>query len=210
VAGVIRLVAETQQFSLVQRIAVRPGSFDQAEADASDQFVFLTTMTWNVAVLATGIVFVVWFHRLRRNAGIWAPQLQRLGKGAAIWGWLPVVNFWIPFQVAQDALAATRPPSSTDRSGRGVLRFWWVMWILMVVLGFINRFQSQQLDTIDELDEYLSGLRSYTGQSMLLTVVSLVAAVAAILAVRLLTSAQEGRLRAVAPGSTWFDPSGGR
>jgi len=121
-----------------------------------------------------------------------------------------VVNFWIPVQVAQDALAATRPPGSADRSGRGVLRFPWVIWILKVVLGFTNRLLDRQLDTIDELVDYMSRLRSYIAQSMLLTVVSLVAAVAAIVAVRLLTSAQKGRLRAVASGSAGFDPAGGR
>lgn len=191
VAGAVRLWAETEQYTLVQRLSNRPRLFDQAEADASDQFVFTATTVWNVVLVATGVLFVIWFFRLRRNAGLWAPAAQRLGQGAAVWGWLPVVNFWIPFQVAQDALTATKPPGSPDRTGKGALRFWWIMWVLMVVVGFVNRAWGQQLDTLDQL-------RRYTSNSMFLTVVSLVAAVAAIGAVRVLTAAQERRLAVAA------------
>lgn len=185
VAGAVRLWAETEQWAMIERWS-NPRSIDLAEADASDQFVFAATMVWNLVLVATAVLFVVWFFRLRRNAGLWAPAAQRLGQGAAIWGWLPVVNFWIPFQVAQDALTATKPPGSPDKTGKGALRFWWIMWVAMVVVGFVNRAWGQELDTLAEV-------RRYTSNSILLTLVSLVAAIAAIGAVRVLTAAQERR-----------------
>jgi hypothetical protein len=167
VAGAVRLWAETEQWAMIERWS-NPRSIDLAEADASDQFVFAATMVWNVVLVATAVLFVVWFFRLRRNA------------------WLPVVNFRIPFQVAQDALTATKPPGSPDKTGKGALRFWWIMWVAMVVVGFVNRAWGQELDTLAEV-------RRYTSNSILLTLVSLVAAIAAIGAVRVLTAAQERR-----------------
>ncbi|MFG2227460.1 DUF4328 domain-containing protein [Streptomyces sp. NPDC048644] len=47
--------------------------------------------------VATAVVFIVWFHRARVNAGVFAPNCHAMKHGWAIWGWVvPVVNLWSP------------------------------------------------------------------------------------------------------------------
>lgn len=204
-AGLVALVADGQQFALARRIADRPRSFRQAEADATDQFVRFSSLAWGVAMLATGIVFVVWFFRLRRNAGLWAPDGQRWGPGATIWGWLPIVNFWVPYRVAKDALRSTRPAGSTDQAGRGILRFWWTMWVLMVIGQGVDRILTQDLDEAADLNTYLDSLVRYSANMVLYDIVAAIGAVAAILAVRLLVAAHEDRL-AAGSSAAGFEP----
>ena len=56
-----------------------------------------------IAVLCTIPVFLVWFSRVRHNAGLWGPQ--RRSRGWAIGAWFtPVVNLWFPYQIAADAV----------------------------------------------------------------------------------------------------------
>lgn len=75
-----------------------------------------------LALLATATVFIVWFHRVRTNAGVFAPDLQSRGAGWAIGGWfIPIGNLWIPRGVAGDVLRASRHDTchgSSARQGR--------------------------------------------------------------------------------------------
>ena len=76
-------------------------------------------------------VFIVWFQRARINAGVFAPDLQRRGRGWAIGGWfIPIGNLYIPRAIAADIWAASRrtrtergsrsrTPSSTSGGPRG-------------------------------------------------------------------------------------------
>ncbi|MDT3398426.1 DUF4328 domain-containing protein [Streptomyces sp. B1866] len=85
--------------------------------------------------------FLVWFYRVRMNAEVLAPGRQRQGPGMAIGGWfIPFANCWVPKQVADDIVAASRaeaagPPRRGTSGGRGwlpgpgVVRGWWVTWV---------------------------------------------------------------------------------
>ncbi len=75
-----------------------------------------------LAVLAAGIIFLIWFYRsltLAREAGLPA----RRSPGLAVAGFIiPIVNLWWPYQSTIDALPAGHPAQPL------VLRWWW-MWI---------------------------------------------------------------------------------
>jgi hypothetical protein len=78
----------------------------------------------NLGFFAAMVLFVAWFYRARVSAeGHGWPQ--RRSPGWAIVGWfVPVVNFWFPFQIMADIWRAGLPEPA--RANRAVLpRIWW-------------------------------------------------------------------------------------
>lgn len=188
VAGVVELVAAWGLVSLIDRIARGRSRVTEADADRADQFQQVTGDLYLVCFLVTAVVFVVWFHRLRVNAGWWAPDRQRRGPGWAIGGWfVPIVNLWFPFSIAKDILAGSRPPGSPDRSGAVLLNLWWTAWIGGFVLGMVYRGMAGDATTIDDYATIAS-------LGLAISVVDLILIVLAVLVIRMLTGLQERRL----------------
>ncbi|MEU4497552.1 DUF4328 domain-containing protein [Streptomyces sp. NPDC023998] len=99
-----------------------------------------------VAQFATAVVFIIWFHRVRANADVFAPDLQRRGRGWAIGGWfVPIGNFYLPRAIAADIWAASRQ----DPYGRGkqephtIVNVWWIAWL---VANLVNGIAGSQYD----------------------------------------------------------------
>ncbi|MEV6106372.1 DUF4328 domain-containing protein [Streptomyces sp. NPDC051940] len=91
----------------------------------------LTSLLLLLAALAlvllhvvAGVVFLFWFARVRRNAGILHPAApHRHSPGAAIGGWfVPVLNLWLPKRVTDDIWRAGRPTVS-----RRLVDAWWAV-----------------------------------------------------------------------------------
>jgi hypothetical protein len=88
-------------------------------------------------LLFVGIVpvFLVWFYRVRKNAGMWGPQSRSQGWAIGAW-FTPVVSAWFPVQIMRDVWRS----SSSDRAQQtAVARWtagWWAFWLLAGVTGF--------------------------------------------------------------------------
>ncbi|HEY1570558.1 MAG TPA: DUF4328 domain-containing protein [Pseudonocardiaceae bacterium] len=86
-----------------------------------------------LALVAAGIVFLLWLWRARLNAELTAgPESQRRGRGWTIGGWIcPVVNLWFPYQIVRDVYAASaRRPVRAPLVG-----VWWAVLVANVVIA---------------------------------------------------------------------------
>lgn len=156
------------------------------DAEAADDFYAATGVLQGLMGLATGIVFLVWFHRVRVNAELFDPARHRKKRGWAIGGWfVPVVNFWFPKQITNDIWWASAPRE--DRRGLAVVSWWWGLWVAMSVTS-IAAFQADagELDRQELLDDIQREVHM-TGLSDMLGVA---AAILALLFVRRLTQRQ--------------------
>ncbi|OKJ64286.1 hypothetical protein AMK29_19885 [Streptomyces sp. CB02261] len=81
------------------------------------------------AFLACAVVFVTWFHRMRRAAGALAPDGFRRGTGWAIGAWfVPVAFLWMPYRIAVEMWAAClRGPGRGAGAGAAFwpVNLWW-------------------------------------------------------------------------------------
>ncbi|MFD9503534.1 DUF4328 domain-containing protein [Streptomyces sp. NPDC060035] len=143
-----------------------------------------------LTLLATAVVFIIWFRRVRLNAEVFDASQQTMKPGWAIGAWfVPFGNFWLPRRVAGGVWAAGAR-TNTDGSWRTVshtpLNLWWTAWVLDLVFG---RYASRSYEQAELPQEIVDA----TGLVIASDVLDIVAAVLAILFVRKLTAMQGER-----------------
>ncbi|MDJ0464088.1 DUF4328 domain-containing protein [Streptomyces sp. H27-C3] len=197
VVALLGTVIVTDVFSILVSLRVRSlmddvisGNFvSDAALDGVDSLRRVSMPLFYVTAVACAVVFVVWFFRVRRNAGIFAPDLQRRGAGWAIGAWfIPIGNLWLPRGIAADILAASRQdPYGLGRSkgeSGTVLDAWWTMWVVSLLF---NRWFSVGHGRA----ETAAGLRAAADMVIIGDLINITAAVFAILFVRMLTRMQQ-------------------
>ncbi|MGW7476455.1 DUF4328 domain-containing protein [Streptomyces cyaneofuscatus] len=140
--------------------------------------------------LVTGILFILWFHRTRRNAEVFDPSVQKMGPGWAVGGWfVPVANLWFPYRVADGiwtGSAPIGPEGGRTAVPRALLNFWWALWIATLLSDQIT---ARAQDTSMEPGQQAHALALVAAADAL----EIAAAVLAILFVRALTRMQVER-----------------
>ncbi|MET9296748.1 DUF4328 domain-containing protein [Streptomyces sp. NPDC003077] len=165
-----------------------PLSASMAELNRADAMYMRVGIFQILGTLATAVVFIIWLHRVRTNAEIFAADMCSLGRGWAIGAWfVPIANLWLPYRVAReswDASTQMGPDGMWRNAPKGVLNAWWTLWVVGGILSRIGGFVYQGVETPEEL-------KKAAGLLMFCDVLGLAAAVLAILFVRKLTSMQE-------------------
>ncbi|MEV8230940.1 DUF4328 domain-containing protein [Streptomyces sp. NPDC079167] len=143
-----------------------------------------------LALLATAVVFIIWFHRVRVNAEVFDAGLQPMRPGWAIGAWfIPFGNFWLPRRVAGGVWAAsaqTNPDGSWRKVSHAPLDLWWTLWVVATLF-------SQVASRIYAGSELPSEVRDAVTMVMAADALDVAAAVLAILFVRKLTRMQGER-----------------
>ncbi|MFD3564162.1 DUF4328 domain-containing protein [Streptomyces sp. NPDC058686] len=169
---------------------------NEADADLIDSLYSAAGVAQLCALVATAVVFIVWFRRVRINAEVFRPDGHSRSRGWASWGWfVPVVNLWAPRQVAADTWDASVPEAGLipQKHAHMVISRWWSLWLVSNVIG---RLAGSQYDKAESIGE----IKTATEMLMLSDALDIAAAVAAILFVRSLTRMQnEKALRGPAP-----------
>lgn len=187
VLAAVMIVLRLSELSLLQRLGrgelVSPG-----EAASSDQRVGTITIVGLVALLVTGIVWLIWQHRSQAN--LHAARLRELKftPGWAVGWWLiPFANFVKPFQTMRELWKA----SGGDERWWQVktwplIGWWWAWWIGGLILDRVAA------NSVIEDQPTLDGL--ITGSRLLLAseVVTIITGVFAIGIVRSVIERQEG------------------
>ncbi|AEW92862.1 hypothetical protein SCATT_04910 [Streptantibioticus cattleyicolor NRRL 8057 = DSM 46488] len=140
------------------------------------------------AVLITGVVFIVWFHRVRVNAEYFSQAVCTMGRGWAIGAWfVPVGNLWLPYRVAKevwDASAQSTPDGSWRHVSKAPVTAWWTLTIASSIVARVGSSLTRSATTVD-------GLRHSVALTGLGDLLNTVAAVLAIVFVRKLTRMQQ-------------------
>jgi hypothetical protein len=113
--------------------------------------------------LAAGVVFIVWLWRARSNAELIAPHEHKYRKSWAVWGWLPIVNLWIPRRYTLDVWRVSRPPREFGRTPAEVN--WW--WGLFLTSQVIERIAGRMLVNGETLEAFTDGATLATAAALL-------------------------------------------
>ncbi|MET9944149.1 DUF4328 domain-containing protein [Streptomyces sp. NPDC006341] len=174
-------------WSLMKDLAEDPDAVSEDALDTADILTGLTGGLQVLALLATAVVFIVWFYRVRVNGEVFRPDAFTQTRGWAIGGWfIPFANLVLPFRTARQIWTASTqfgPDGSDRRVSTAPLTAWWVAWAASAVVERIAAALYERADTAESLRE----ASAVGAVSSLLTAA---AAVLAILFVRKLTSMQ--------------------
>ncbi|WP_200301916.1 DUF4328 domain-containing protein [Streptomyces adelaidensis] len=163
------------------------GTGIEADADRADRLSVLTGGAQIVTYVATVVVFLIWFHRVRINAEVFEPFGHRKKRGWAIGGWLvPIVNLWFPRRIALDSWDASSPWEK-PRS-HALVNAWWTLWI-------IGSVASQGASSAYRRAETAQELQSATRQILFADAFEIPTGVLAILFVLTLTRMQDTKAR---------------
>ncbi|MEU1509883.1 DUF4328 domain-containing protein [Kitasatospora sp. NPDC005748] len=98
----------------------------------------------SIAVLmATAALFIVWLHRVRENAELFAPGTHQHGKGWVIGAWItPIACLWFPWRIVVDCWQASAPVTGPYGERRilsqRLVSSWWTAWIGALILNRIT------------------------------------------------------------------------
>ncbi|QDY78647.1 DUF4328 domain-containing protein [Streptomyces qinzhouensis] len=171
-----------------------PYSVTQADADHADDVMAVATLLKGLALLVTGILFIIWFAKARGNAAVFAPDDTSWGRGWAIGGWfIPLAGLVIPRLVAGAIWQASRRslPEGGAAQRPTILTFWWIFHVLGLLTWQVGFQHYREALTPDEL-------ASAAGWLLTADIISIAAAVLAIVVVRKITSMQSEKSAAVA------------
>ncbi|MEU8778136.1 DUF4328 domain-containing protein [Streptomyces sp. NPDC048606] len=161
--------------------------FDDLEISLSAGLTMLAGALQVLTMVPTIVVFIIWFHRVRGNGGVFRPDAFTLGRGWAIGAWfVPVANLVMPYLIARQTWRAStqRGPDGSERSASmALLTSWWVVWVVAASLGRIFSKVYMAADTVEEL-------LAAGSLGIVADLVTMVAAVLALLFVRRLTEMQ--------------------
>ncbi|MFF7214707.1 DUF4328 domain-containing protein [Streptomyces sp. NPDC008238] len=188
-ADVVDIAAEAGRYALMgTAVADELATVDQSALSRSDIWVGVAAALQFLTFAATGVLFVIWFHRVRSNGEVFAPNGFEKARGWAIGGWfIPVAFFWIPFGIARDTWVAS---SQTTQDGRlrpadsGPVSYWWAAWVAGQLLDLLAALVT------NENSGYSDDLRDAAGMTIAVDGVDILAAILAILFVRKLTAMQ--------------------
>lgn len=166
------------------------GDFSEAvqrRAERADSLSAAAGVAQTVTLLSTGVVFIVWFHRVRVNAEVFNPFGHRKKRGWAVGGWfVPIVNLWFPRRIALDIWDSSEPWGASKP--RGLVNGWWTAWVISLLAGRISSTAYRKAETAPEI-------RRAVGQVLFADAVDIVAAVLAIFFVLALTRMQDAKAR---------------
>jgi hypothetical protein len=116
----------------VRRFASTDGGFDNPDQEfhlsTHDRLLLLGGEAVSALALVVQILFVVWLFRSATLATRLGLPARHATEWAVLGVFLPIINYWFPYQVARDLF----PP---EHPGRRRVRAWWALWISLNVLG---------------------------------------------------------------------------
>ncbi|MGW6056401.1 DUF4328 domain-containing protein [Streptomyces sp. NPDC055189] len=170
------------------------------EAERADTLYAVSSWLQTAALVATCVVFLCWFYRVRVNAEVFEPHIHSKTRGWTVGSWfVPIVNLWFPRRIALDIwdasgdrqVALDRTLTLGDASGRArhpLVNGWWTLWVAGILVGRWASMQYWEAEEAEEIDGAISAL-------MLADVIDIAAAVLAILVVLRLTRMQDAKAR---------------
>ncbi|MFD6885613.1 DUF4328 domain-containing protein [Streptomyces sp. NPDC059957] len=186
----------------MKQVLTDPPGTDHSGMAAADFLNSLVEFAQSLTTAATVVVFLMWFHRVRCNAGVFRPDGFSQSAGWAIGGWfVPIANLFFPYRTARETWDASvqNAPDGSFRSISGAPVVAW--WLVGVSGWFLHGLASYQYGKAEGAAE----VRDASSLGAFGDLIAVVAAVLAVLFVRKLT-AMQGVKAAQGPNAAAWPP----
>ena len=104
-----------------------------ASSDSRERIIGATQL---ILFVICGTTILVWIYRACHNVRVKAPQLDVTPAASVGWYFVPIANYWMPYAAMRDIWEATAEQAGKPGdSDRGLLRTWWILFIVRSLLG---------------------------------------------------------------------------
>lgn len=151
---IVSFVSGYFQYDLLNKFSLGVNVPEEVSA-MNDAREVLVTVVYFVLRLLTGILFIMWFRRAYYNLHQLSSNLA-FSEGWAAGSWfVPVLNFFRPFQIMQELYVKTKEMLEKQKMNFNynskILWVWWALWIVSNILGqLVFRF-STHLETLEDV-----------------------------------------------------------
>jgi Domain of unknown function (DUF4328) len=153
----LAILAGFFQLSLLQRIAGGE-AVSEGETGMSDTIYGGIGLLQMLALVATGILWLMWLHRaygnlflVGRRTADWTP------RGAVGYWFAPIINLIWPYRIVKELWLRSADgnvePSVKELPAPGIVSLWWAIWILNMVVGRILFRRSMAAEEVESLIE---------------------------------------------------------
>jgi len=158
--AVIDLGTSALHYRLLER-AEQGEVIPNAEEDTLDVLESVLVVARLPLTLATAVAFCLWFYRAYKNlAFLRAPNLSFTPGWAAGAFFVPILQLFRPYQIAQETWQASDPDILTPswrRAGRSwIIRCWWTFWIIESILANISMRLTWEATTAPQIQTALA------------------------------------------------------
>lgn len=174
----ISVISGYMQYNLLKAIAMGENIAPQV-ADANDLRESVIAIIYLIAFIISGITFIMWFRRAYFNLHQRVDHLSHSENWAASAWFVPIVNFYRPYQIMKEMYLETkiflennRINFNEDINTRNLI-FWWTLWI-------VNNFVSQLIFRVYRDSDTLESLMSLTIANAVNSVIGIVLALSTI------------------------------
>ena len=159
-ASLLALASRVAEYLMLQKMATGV-KVPHAQIAASDWRQEVIGGTQLVLILMAFIALVLWAHRAYANLHrAHKTPRPRHDEGAAGWGWfVPIMNFWYPYQVMKDLWVLTQRYAQPDEAIRyerdnSLIGGWWILRIFTILASRGIRAPAAG-DTMDQIFTYV-------------------------------------------------------
>jgi hypothetical protein len=126
--------------------SIRQRQSPEEDLDIFEILVGLSGLGQSLVYIVTSIAFCMWFYRAYKNLKVWRiPGLKYSAGWAVGYFFIPILNLFRPYQVAQEIWKASDPrvsieagPQWRDNSGSSVIGGWWTFWLFSNIFARID------------------------------------------------------------------------
>jgi len=164
------IVSDWLQFSMLENI----NWISQEEAEKNDARVSFVDNLHIVAMLLSGLAVLIWRYKVNRNCWYFGAEQMRFTPGWAVgWSFVPVMNFFRPYQVMQEIWKISTDLENWKNQKSSVLIKWW--WFFCLVDVFFGRVFSRLAIKGAFKNETVRQLQEVTVASIMSSVTTLIA-----------------------------------
>jgi F0F1-type ATP synthase assembly protein I len=133
------ITTQLHRASLLSKFRNDINSVSLGTMSAADHQVSASAIVGGLATLVTGILFIVWLHRIVRRLVVVRPGVVRHSPGWAIGAWfVPFLNLVRPKQIVDDCWRATVPTDDWDKEPPMWFHVWWALWLATNFMSYVS------------------------------------------------------------------------
>jgi hypothetical protein len=159
IVNLISLFSSYLQYELLTQLSngVEIANYKLEQNDSREQLLGVVTL---IVSIISAVTFIQWFRRAYFNLHSLVPNLTYTEGWAAGSWFVPIIGFYRPYQIMMELYNKTiarleeRKLIENQSFDVSFVKVWWVLWIIVSIIGRVIYKNISEAETIDKFIDY--------------------------------------------------------